>query len=79
MFAIILPNILLPRKGEFKKFSPAWGKSRSGAVLYLEEFNSEQLGSRADACAPCGFGSAESSLRCASVHSRSAQFVLLRV
>ena len=46
MFVYILPNILLPRKGEFKKFSPAWGKTGSGAVLYLEEFNSEQLGSR---------------------------------
>ena len=34
--------------------------------------NSDGWGSRADACAPYGFGFAESSLRCASVHSRSA-------
>ena len=34
--------------------------------------NSERWGSRAAACAPYGFGFAESSLRCASVHSRSA-------
>ena len=33
--------------------------------------NSDGCCSRADACAPCGFGYAESSLRCAAVHSRS--------
>ena len=32
--------------------------------------NSDGWGSRADACAPCGFGFAESTLRFASVHSR---------
>jgi hypothetical protein len=31
-----------------------------------------QIGLRADACAPFGFGCAESPLRFASVHSRSA-------
>ena len=36
------------------------------------KFNSDRLGSRADARAPYGFGFAESTLSFASVHSRSA-------
>ena len=52
------------------------GRSTFRQVVFsgcLEE-NSEglQRGLRADACAPFGFGFAESSLRFTSVHSRSA-------
>ena len=41
------------------------------ARLGADRNNSDGCCSRADACAPCGFGYAESSLRCAAVHSRS--------
>ena len=41
------------------------------ACLGADRNNSGGCCSRADACAPCGFGYAESSLRCAAVHSRS--------
>ena len=41
------------------------------ACLGADRNNSDGCCSRADACAPCGFGYAESSLRCAAVHSRS--------
>ena len=74
----------MPRSLEFTHFLSSEmhraledeGRSTFRQVVFsgcLEE-NSEglQRGLRADACAPFGFGFAESSLRFTSVHSRSA-------
>ena len=61
-------NPPLPRGGNARLLL---GKPTLGGFI-----NSDQQGSRADACAPYGFGYAESSLRCAAVHPRSAELPL---